>query len=151
MTNEIDPASPPPPPIADLLKHLAQRNLLRGYLLSVPTGQAVADEMGITALSTAELQQGSNSDLNDALSDGGFLTKTPLWYYVLKEAEVRENGEALGDVGSRIVVETMIGMMECDEHSYLSTNWQPSEGVRLTNGDPIVTIGDFLKFAGVLA
>ncbi len=152
MENEVKgPDAPTDSDIRALLMHLAQRNLLRGYLLSVPTGQAVADAMGITALSTPELQQGNSADLNQTLTDGGFLTKTPLWYYVLKEAEVRENGEALGDVGSRIVVETMIGMMECDEHSYLNTGWQPSQGVRLASGDPVVTISDFLKFAGVLA
>ena len=154
MVNQTDPDQPGDSPdvkrIKDLLRHLAQRNLLRGYLLSVPTGQAVANAMDIPVLSAGELQQGNSADLNATLTAGGFLDKTPLWYYVLKEAEVRENGHSLGDVGSRIVVETMIGMMQCDEGSYLNTGWEPSQGVKLQNGDPIVTIGDFLKFAGVL-
>ena len=35
--------------------------------------------------------------------------KTPLWYYVLKEAEVFENGERLGPLGSRLVAEVICG------------------------------------------
>ncbi|MCA1699470.1 MAG: hypothetical protein LC790_11470, partial [Actinobacteria bacterium] len=34
-------------PLRQMLRSLAQRNLLRGYLLSIPTGQAVADAMGV--------------------------------------------------------------------------------------------------------
>jgi hypothetical protein len=38
-----------------------------------------------------------------------------------------------------------------DRGSFLNQRggWDPYEGVRLDNGDPIVTIGDFLKFARV--
>ena len=35
----------------------------------------------------------------------GFDTKTPLWFYILKEAEVKQGGQRLGEVGSRLVVE----------------------------------------------
>jgi hypothetical protein len=136
--------------ILDLLQHLAQRNLLRGYLLSMPTGQAVAAKLGIETLSEPELQQDNSTQLNAALADGGFLEKTPLWYYILKESEVRENGQSLGDVGSRIVAETLIGLIRHDVGSYLCNDWEPSQGVKLADDEPIVTIGDFLKFAGVL-
>ena len=40
--------------------------------------------------------------------------KTPLWYYILKEAQVRRNGEALGPVGSRIVAEVFVGLVHGD-------------------------------------
>jgi hypothetical protein len=37
-----------------------------------------------------------------------------------------------------------------DRDSYLhQRGWDPADGVLLDNGDPIVTIRDFLKFAGV--
>ena len=52
-----------------------------------------------------------------ALTAGGFLEATPLWFYVLKEAEVRANGNSLGEVGSRIVVETIIGQLRADPYS----------------------------------
>jgi hypothetical protein len=141
-----------PPDIQPILKNLARRNLLRGYLLSIPTGQSVAEAMGVTLLSAEELQQGNSDDLNQVLADNGFLEKTPLWYYVLKEAEVRANGNSLGELGSRIVCETIIGQLLHDPHSYLNQagGWNPSQGVKLPNGDPIVTIGDFLSFAGLI-
>jgi hypothetical protein len=106
------------PEIKALLKRLAARNLLRGYQLSIPTGQSVAAALGVAPLSADELKQGNGDGLNEALTDGGFLEKTPLWYYVLKEAEVRANGNTLGEVGSRIVCETIIGSLHHDPKSY---------------------------------
>ena len=41
-----DDAVPTNKPLRQFLRSLAQRNLLRGYLLSIPTGQAVAGAMG---------------------------------------------------------------------------------------------------------
>jgi hypothetical protein len=133
-----------------LIKHLAQRNLVRGYLLHMPTGQAVAEAMGVTPLSEAELRKDNSTAMNIVLDQVGFIEKTPLWYYLLKEAEVRANGNTLGQVGSRIVCETIIGLLLFDRDSYLyQRGWDPADGVLLDNGDPIVTIRDFFKFAGV--
>jgi len=148
-----DDANPANKPLRQLLRSLAQRNLLRGYLLSIPTGQAVAEAMGVLKLSDDELRQGNTDAVNAALEAGGFLQHTPLWYYVLKEAEVRANGNSLGELGSRIVVETQIGLLRNDERSYLKADggWDPSEGVKLPNGDPIVTIRDFFAFAELAA
>jgi hypothetical protein len=137
-----------------LLRHLARRNLLRGYLLSIPTGQAVAAEMGVAPLTEEELRRGNTPEVNAALEEGGFLQHTPLWYYVLKEAEARADGNSLGELGSRIVCETVIGLLKHDRNSYLNNRgwwWTPADAVRLPNGDPIVTIRDFLRFAGVMA
>ena len=103
-----------------LLRHLARRNLLRGYLLSLPTGQAMAAEMGVPPLSEDELRRGNTPAVNAALEEGGFLGRTPLWYYVLKEAEVRANGNSLGELGSRIVCETILGLLRHDRNSFLS-------------------------------
>ena len=141
------------PPVARILRRLATRNLLRGYLLGIPTGQAVAAAFGATPLTAAELQSGNSVLLNEALADGGFLERTPLWFYVLKEAEVQANGSSLGEVGSRIVCETIIGQVREDPSSYLNVDqgWAPADGVRLPNGDAIVSIADLLRFAGTLA
>jgi hypothetical protein len=137
--------------IRNLLKHLAQRNLLRGYRLAAPTGQAVAQSLRITPLSRAELEQGSSAAVKNALEAGGLFDRTPLWFYVLKEAEVRELGRRLGEVGSRIVAETIVGHIRKDPGSYVhQTSWNPARGVRLPNGRPVRTIADFLRFAGVL-
>jgi Animal haem peroxidase len=142
----------PDPAIKLILKRLATSNLLRGYLLSIPTGQAIAQAMGVPVLSGRELQQDNNPVVNDALREGGFLERTPLWYYLLKEAEVRANGTSLGELGSRIVCETLIGQLRHDPDSYLNhqDGWDPSKGVRLPNGNLIVSIKDFLRLATVL-
>ena len=86
------------------------------------------------------------------MDDGGFYDRTPLWYYVLKEAEVRAGGESLGEVGSTIVAATIIGQVRHDPTSYLhQSSWSPALGVRQRDGAPVTTIADFLRFAGVLA
>jgi hypothetical protein len=148
------------PDIRAILKRLARRNLLRGYHLSIPTGQSVAAAMGVAPLSENELRLGNSGPLNQVLEDNGFLQRTPLWYYVLKEAEVRANGNSLGELGSRIVCETIIGQLLNDPDSYLSqqASWDPSKGVKLPNpdgdpkhGDLLVTIRDFFRFAGLIA
>ena len=77
--------------------------------------------MGVAPLSDTELRLGNSGPLNQVLEDNGFLQKTPLWYYVLKEAEVRANGNSLGELGSRIVCETIIGQLLNDPESYLNS------------------------------
>jgi len=150
LSNEGNGAAPP---MRLILKRLATRNLLRGYLLAIPTGQKVAEAMGLQPLSRAELEQDNHVAVNEALEAGGFIERTPLWYYVLKEAEVRANGNSLGPIGSRIVCETIIGQLRHDETSYLRQpgGWDPHDGVRLPDGSPIVSIADLLRFAGVLS
>ena len=77
----------------------------------------------------------------------GFERSTPLWYYVLKEAEVVADGLHLGPVGGRIVAEVFVGLLESDPASYLAApaRWQPTLPTR--SGEFRMT--DFLAFAGV--
>lgn len=133
----------------EIARHLARRNLLRGYLLSLPTGQAIAEAMGERVLTRDDLLHGTTLEVATALEDGGFLEKTPLWFYILKEAEIRGFGESLGPVGSRIITETFIGLIKADPNSYLNQGWSPGKGVRRDNGRFIVTIADLLAFAGL--
>jgi hypothetical protein len=64
---------------------------------------------------------------------------------VLKESEVREQGNCLGEVGSHIVSETIIGHIKHDLDSYLNQDdWTPGPIARRKS------IKDFLRFAGVL-
>lgn len=153
MINQISAdAESLPEQIKEILKRLAVRNLLRGYQLALPTGQAVAGALGVAPLTEAELQRGNSEAVNAALTEGGFLQATPLWFYVLKEAEVRANGNSLGEVGSRIVAETLIGQLRADPESYLNQDggWSPEQGVLLADGEPIVTVKDLFRFAGLL-
>jgi heme peroxidase len=134
-----------------LLKRLAVRNLLRGYKLGIPTGQAVAAELGVPALTRAQLNSGAGTVLGDALADGGFLDATPLWFYILKEAEIGGGGK-LGVVGGRIVAETLRGQIRLDPDSFenAGNGWTPDAGVKDANGNPVRTIADLFRFAGVL-
>ncbi|RYG03032.1 MAG: peroxidase, partial [Caulobacteraceae bacterium] len=122
---------------------LAQRNLLRHLTFSLPSGQKVAKAMGLTPLSKTDLAQ---------LKPFGFDDRTPLWFYILREAAVAEDGERLGPVGGRIVTEVFLGLIEGDRSSYLAQEpeWQPS----LPTIDPSrqgddFTMIDMLRFAGV--
>ena len=119
---------------------LPQRNLLRHLTWQLPSGQSVAQKMGETPLGVADLQELATLGV-------GFEHNTPLWYYVLKEAEVVADGLHLGPVGGRIVTEVFIGLLQSDAGSYLATqpNWKPT--LPSKNGDFRMT--DFLTFAGV--
>lgn len=133
-----------------LLQHLARRNLLRGFLLSIPTGQAVADGMQTKALAPAELQ-GDPGPIQDAVVGGGFDTATPLWYYILREADVQQKGNRLGSVGSRIVAETLSALVRRDGASYFNNPQDPAvkpNGIDVGGGTVIATIADLLKFSG---
>jgi len=126
------------PPIS-----LMQRNLLRCLTWSLPSGQSIASEMGIPPLSNANL-----AELQPIRPS--FVGSTPLFYYILKEAQLREDGLRLGPMGARIVAEVFIGLLQLDPDSYLSVqpNWVPT--LPTHDGTPqSFRMIDFLTFAGV--
>jgi hypothetical protein len=117
---------------------LAQRNLLRGLALGLPSGQDMAKRMGIKPLTPEQLSELKPLGVK-------FEHSTPAWYYILKEAQVANGGTSLSGVGARIVVEVMIGVMQGDRSSYLNVNpkWKPELG---KNGE--FFIGNLVEFAG---
>ena len=122
---------------------LMQRNLLRCLTWQLPSGQRIAHEMGIPELSSADL-----AELEPIASS--FIQSTPLFYYILKEAQLREDGLRLGAMGGRIVAEVFIGLLQLDPDSYLSVqpNWVPT--LPTHGGTPqSFRMIDFLTFAGV--
>ncbi len=137
-----------------LVKHLAQRNLLRSYLLSVPTAQFVADRLGVPLLAPADLVPADKPALQTVFdAENGLLkAKTPLWYYILREAEVQSGGNRLGRLGSHLVAGTLISLLKADPDSYLNQGWSPTAESAVTNAEgPIREIADLLQFAGVAA
>jgi hypothetical protein len=50
------------------------------------------------------------------------LRRTPLWYYVLREAAVLGSGNNLGPVGAKIVADTFVRMLKRDGGSYLNVS-----------------------------
>jgi hypothetical protein len=122
---------------------LAQRNLLRHLTFALPSGQRVAKGMKLPVL--------DDGDLSD-LKPWGLDSRTPLWFYILREAEIIESGQRLGPVGARIVAEVFIGLLEGDRSSYLSQDpdWKPFLPTRNPShqGESFSMV-DLLTFAGV--
>ena len=54
------------------------------------------------------------------LAEHGWAGETPLWLYILKEADVLHDGERLGPVGGRIVGEVLVGIIDADPESFRS-------------------------------
>jgi len=138
-------------PIGALLQHLARRNLLRGFLLSIPTGQAIASAMDITPLRPEDLRNTASPDITNAVVAGGFDTATPLWYYILQEANFQHDGKFLGSVGSRIVAETLVGLVQRYASSYLNYRQDPAvkpTGIEVASGHVIGTLNELLQFSG---
>lgn len=141
-------------PAIAMMSRLTQRNLLRGHLFSIPTGQAVAEQMGIRPMHESEVM-GEDDNIAEAIRAGGFRDRTPLWYYVLQEAKVHTGGRTLGAVGSRLVAETIVGLLKADPNSYLRNLHHPAvtdRGIAVTAGGQttvIATLADMLRYAGV--
>ncbi|MDI6102597.1 heme peroxidase family protein [Actinoplanes sp. NEAU-A12] len=126
--------------VNDNTPSLAERNLLRGSRLGLPAGQDVAARMGITPLTNTQL------GLPDP-ANPGWQGKAPLWFYILKEAELSHAGERLGPVGGRIVAEVILGILDADKSGYLRVNpgFRPTTPIAPATGQ--FRIGDLLKFA----
>jgi hypothetical protein len=144
-------ASDPPP-------SLGERNLLRGWLLGLPSGQSIARAMAIEPLTDKQIMVGKAVDkpkkgdvvgpIIDAVKAKGgdgkaFAGNCPLWAYVLAEAAANKtqmpipvtgggtrSTPQLGPVGGRIVAEVFLGLLFGDGRSYLSLDplWKPVSG-----------------------
>lgn len=148
---EANPKSP---------SNLAVRNLWRGNSKGLPSGQVLAEAMGETPIAANNIRLGKalvneqgKFDENELVAAGKvpavFNQTTPLWLYVLGEAEYewRQNADAkafiasndyvsanravpvtLGAVGGTIVAETLIGLLLADSSSYLcrQPTWKPT-------------------------
>ena len=104
-------------------RSLAFRNLLRGYVLGLPSGQQVAEalpkEYGIDSAQDLAFNKipgwkGIDKDLQDNLAK-----HTPLFFYLMREAGVRGGGDRLGPVGSAILMEVFGAMLVHCETSFL--------------------------------
>jgi hypothetical protein len=128
--------------------NLAFRNLRRGVLLGLPSGQDVAAAMRIkNPLTPDEIATGPDGEV---AKKHGLHKQTPLWYYILKEAEVRKGGERLGPVGARIVAEVFVGLVHGDTSSYLwqAKNWKPSLPAKKPG---TFTMTDLLQLVGEIS
>lgn len=149
MTNERD--LPP-----EIFQNLIRRNLRRGLRLNLPAAQDCIAELNarfgkaLPVLSRQDLLSGGTGE---ALEAGGFVEKTPLWFYVLKEAEVLGSGERLGPLGSTLVAETLVGLAVNDPSSYWHQDgsdpdgrWHPADGAQPEN-EPVTDLPALMRAA----
>ncbi len=124
------------------MQSLAQRTLFRHVTWQLPSGQSIAKALNVGPLRPDDLQ-----DLRDIYAPFG--NHTPLFLYILREAELATGGHHLGPVGGRIVTEVFLALLELDPRGYLSQEptWRPHLGAVGHTGRYDMT--SFLRYAGV--
>jgi hypothetical protein len=97
---------------------LAVRDLERGQGVGLPSGEAIARYLNEQPLTADEV----------GAAKAGWQGETPLWYYVLREADVRCEGNRLGPVGARIVGDVLVGLLDADPTSvrHAPDDWKPA-------------------------
>jgi hypothetical protein len=133
-TSLVHPLGNLPARIAQDPSSLALRNLERGAAFQLPSGQQVARELGLPVIPDAELMIGPATVAGPqqpiAEVAPGLAGNTPLWAYILSEAQVTSwqnvSGPAsdktpikLGPVGGRLVAEVFASLLLGDRTSYL--------------------------------
>jgi Animal haem peroxidase len=162
------------PGVANNPPSLAERNMKRGARLRLPSGQNVAKALGIPPLTKIELLLEKNPnpkpgpDSRDEVNNeavekrvehlgregvDAVAATTPLWYYILAEAQMQEDAASLGRVGTHLVGGTFLALLFGDESCYLSPlnprpnpDFNPTTGLHLDRmGLKLETVADLLK------
>lgn len=119
---------------------IVARNLLRGHACHLHSAEYIAERLGIQ-------QQDRLTQAQIGIESPHLTGNTPLWYYILKEAEF--NDGKLGPVASCIIAETLVGLIAQSEHSILrDKTWRPKYGRRAEAGT--FEMADLLRFAEVV-
>jgi hypothetical protein len=140
------PSTPPELPV---------RTLLRGGRVGLPYGEEIAKEINknaawVKVLTEEEIVGGAHRDILTN-PQYGLRGNTPLWYYVLKEAELYRapsgfGGRSLGPAGSYLVAKVILDVLSADTDSYLSApGWTPTLPTML--GADRDSFSSLLKFA----
>jgi len=127
LTGEVDEAS---------YHSLAVRDLQRGQAIGLPSGEAVARHIGAAPLEADSV----------GLASHGWHDETPLWLYILREADAVGGGDRLGPVGGRIVGEVLVGIVAADPESFRAVDpgWRPT----LPAAGATFSLADLLLAAG---
>ena len=100
---------------------LGFRNLVRSKFYDVPSGEAIAGAMGVPVVGVPVFPEG-----------------TPLWFYILREAEVTTGGAELGPVGGRIVAEVIVNLLQLGSGTIEKPNLPDVSGGDFRIGDLLV-------------
>ena len=138
---------------------LAFRNLLRGYVLGLPSGQTAAAklrEMGYP-IPNKPLDFGDTLDTVNVAYRDKLKEHTPLFFYLMYEAGKTGAGKRLGPVGSAILMEVFGSMLIHCETSFLNDDdWkldecliseeESSNDENQANGRSTVTLADLVRY-----
>lgn len=114
----------------EIERNLAFRNLTRASMMELATGQQLAELFGVAPLTAEQILVGNGGAVVEGLSEqqrSQLVEATPLWFYVLREAEV--GGGLMGPVGGRLTAEVFHRAMEGSRISIVrSPYWRPTLG-----------------------
>jgi len=137
-TSLAHPLGDLPPRIAKDPASLALRNLERGAIFQLPSGQSVARALGIPVIADQDLligkatANGQRKPITKVAT--GFADNAPLWAYILSEAQVTSWTDPdsrlakddipikLGPLGGRLVAEVFASLLRGDPTSYLNAD-----------------------------
>jgi hypothetical protein len=107
---------------------------------TLSTALDLPEAMSITPYTNAQLDPTGTL----GLTNPGWGGQAPLWFGILKESELAENGARLGPTGRQIVAEVIVGILDADKDSYFHSPpaWSPAGGS--------FGIADLLLFAGAV-
>ncbi|MFD9700756.1 heme peroxidase family protein [Lentzea sp. NPDC059081] len=114
----------------EIERNLAFRNLTRASMMELATGQQLAELFRAEPLTAEQILTGDGGAVVEGLTEeqrAQLVAATPLWFYVLREAEI--GGGRLGAVGGRLTAEVFHRAMEGSRISIVrSPYWRPTLG-----------------------
>lgn len=133
---------------------LAAFDLFRARKFGLPSGQDVAKQLSCSKLESEDLEiliknkefvppTDLETEIKKRLMEN-FCEKTPLWFYILAEAEVQNDGK-LGETGSKIVAETIIKLIYWSDYSILRLKLESDEE-NFFQDNKISSMPEMLKF-----
>ena len=132
---------------------LAFRNLLRGYVLGLPSGQRVEAALAARGypIRTPDDEEYQDIRLGEILAGADLDAETrrrleqhtPLFLYLMREAGIRGGGNRLGPVGSAILMEVFGAMLVRGDTFLRANRWQPDRNIA-QNGD--LTLADIVRY-----
>jgi hypothetical protein len=137
---------------ADMLNHMPHagnllhasiffRNVMRGFFRRISFGQDYARACGLKPLSVSQVLSAMPGKAAPAAAAAGLGKNTPAWLYFMCEADVLEGGEKLGPTASRIIAETIVGLIRHHGGTLAEPGgrvWHPRQSIlRTRTGKPL--------------